>query len=290
MLILKEIKLTTKMTMQHNPQNNIKDGKKKLALALAALGAMAVAGVAIYKGKGTKLSNITFNKGIAFSQNGDKFTGKIKDKLSNGDKIVMEYADGVLQKSTRSGQVNFEKVYETVNNEKIVKKTVDGVTREFNITKAQEEVKTAQEKLKSLINDDKLSSDELKKQTDAIKFKSNNQKKEIETIISSKKKVEAEAKAKLDAEASTRQREAYKKKLAQEKQARKDLFSEAGLKKLEDNSWAKELYDAWIEGKGTYRYDYDFIDGLFKAQVDKETGKIIDDVNWHGLYRLWEFG
>lgn len=278
------------MTMQHNPQNNIKDGKKKLALALAALGAMAVAGVAIYKGKGTKLSNITFNKGIAFSQNGDKFTGKIKDKLSNGDKIVMEYADGVLQKSTRSGQVNFEKVYETVNNEKIVKKTVDGVTREFNITKAQEEVKTAQEKLKSLINDDKLSSDELKKQTDAIKFKSNNQKKEIETIISSKKKVEAEAKAKLDAEASTRQREAYKKKLAQEKQARKDLFSEAGLKKLEDNSWAKELYDAWIEGKGTYRYDYDFIDGLFKAQVDKETGKIIDDVNWHGLYRLWEFG
>lgn len=276
--------------MQHNPQNNIKDGKKKLALALAALGAMAVAGVAIYKGKGTKLSNITFNKGIAFSQNGDKFTGKIKDKLSNGDKIVMEYADGVLQKSTRSGQVNFEKVYETVNNEKIVKKTVDGVTREFNITKAQEEVKTAQEKLKSLINDDKLSSDELKKQTDAIKFKSNNQKKEIETIISSKKKVEAEAKAKLDAEASTRQREAYKKKLAQEKQARKDLFSEAGLKKLEDNSWAKELYDAWIEGKGTYRYDYDFIDGLFKAQVDKETGKIIDDVNWHGLYRLWEFG
>lgn len=124
------------------PQSNIKDGKKKLALALAALGAAAVAGVAIYKGKGTKLRNVTFNKGIAFSQNGDKFTGKIKDKLANGDNIVMEYVDGVLQKSVRSGQVNFEKVYETVNNEKIVKKTINGVTTEFNITKTQQKVKT----------------------------------------------------------------------------------------------------------------------------------------------------
>ena len=127
------------------PQNNVENGKNKLTLALAALGATALAGIAIYKGKGTKLSSIKFDKGMAFLQNGDKFTGKIKDKLSNGDKIVMEYVDGVLQKSTRSGQVNFEKVYETVNNEKIIKKTVNGITTEFNITKAQQNVKAAQE-------------------------------------------------------------------------------------------------------------------------------------------------
>lgn len=134
------------------PKNSIKDGKKKLALALAALGAAAIAGAAIYKGRGTKLSSIKFDKGIALSKNGDKFTGKIKDKLSNGDKIVMEYVDGVLQKSKRSGKINFEKVYETINNEQIVNKTTNGVTTKFNITKTQQEVKATQEKLKNAIN------------------------------------------------------------------------------------------------------------------------------------------
>ena len=167
-------------------ENKIKNGKKKLLLALAGLGAVAVAGVAIYKGKGVKLSNINFDKGEAFLPNGDKFTGKIKDKLPNGDKIVMEYADGVLKKSTRSGKVNFEKVYETVNNEKIVKKTINGITTEFNITKTQQEVHSAQEKLKSVLDNGALSSKEVKEQTDAIKFKSNNQKKEIETAINKK--------------------------------------------------------------------------------------------------------
>ena len=142
----------SKDTNVQQPQSNIKDGKKKLALALAALGAVAAAGVAIYKGKGTKLSDIAYDKGVAFSQNGEKFTGKIKDKLANGDKIVMEYVDGVLQKSTRSGQVNFEKMYETVNGEKIVKKTVDDVVTETNLTKVQQEVKSAQDKLKNIIN------------------------------------------------------------------------------------------------------------------------------------------
>ena len=42
----------------------------------------------------------------------------------------MEYADGVLQKSTRSGAKNIEKVYEVAQNgDKIVKQTIDGVQK-----------------------------------------------------------------------------------------------------------------------------------------------------------------
>ena len=48
---------------QSKTPEQIKDGKKKLALALAALGAAAVAGVAIYKNKGgiKRVSNSSNN-------------------------------------------------------------------------------------------------------------------------------------------------------------------------------------------------------------------------------------
>ena len=87
------------------PQNNIKNGKKKLVLALAAIGAAAVAGIAIYKGREKKLSNAAFDK-----------------------------------------------VSETVNNDKTVEKTVNEAATELNVIKAQQEVKGTQEKLNNVIN------------------------------------------------------------------------------------------------------------------------------------------
>jgi len=199
----KQVDLTQKPDTFESSTKNEDGGKKGKIAKLIAIGAAfaAVAAGAIYavkKGKTINLKNMTPDK---FKQiQADKYTGKIEGKLKNGDKIVMEYVDGVLQKSTRSGEVNFEKVYETINNEKIVKKTVNGITTEFNITKTQQEVVTAQEKLKSILNDKNLSSEEFKKQADSIKFKSNNQKKEIENTINTKKKAEAELKSKLEAE------------------------------------------------------------------------------------------
>ncbi|MBR6298438.1 MAG: hypothetical protein IKR34_04265 [Candidatus Gastranaerophilales bacterium] len=191
-------------------EENKKGKIAKIIVTIAAITA-AVAGI-IYANNKNKsadivkqLSDIKFDKGIAtLKEGGENFSGKITDTLKNGDKIVLEYTDGILQKTTRSGGVNFEKVYETINNEKIVKKTEGGVTTEFNITKVQEEAKNAQEKLKDILNNKTLSSDELKKQTDAIKFKSKNQKKEIENAINSKEKAEADLKAKLEAEQKAR--------------------------------------------------------------------------------------
>ena len=211
-----------------------KKGKIVKIVAIGAVIAAAAAGViySIKKGKSINLSDMTPEK---FKQiQADKYTGKIQGKLNNGDKIVMEYVDGVLEKSTRKGNVNFEKVYETINNEKIVKKTVNGITTEFNITKTQQEVKVAQEKLKNILKNDKLSSDELKKQTDSIKFKSNNQKKEIEDAINSKKKVEADLKTKVEAEQKIKDEAEQKAKVEAEKNTREKAEQEAKDKAIKE--------------------------------------------------------
>ena len=72
---------------------NNKDAKnqtaKYIAIAAAAVAVTAGAIFAFKKGKSVKLENIKFDKGIASLKDGTKFTGKIKDKLKNGDKIVM---------------------------------------------------------------------------------------------------------------------------------------------------------------------------------------------------------
>ncbi len=108
-------KAATKNNEQTKPQETKKDGKKKLALTLAALAATGAAiaiGAAILKGKDTKLVDIDFNKGQALLPTGEKFSGTIKDKLPNGDNIKLVYQDGILQQSTRKGAVNFIKNYE----------------------------------------------------------------------------------------------------------------------------------------------------------------------------------
>jgi len=217
-------------TFEYSTKKEDKNKKGKI-LKIIAIGtaiAAATAGIiyAVKKGKSIKLDTMTPDK---FKQiQTDKFTGKIKGNLKNGDKIVMEYVDGVLKKSTRKGNVNFEKVYETINNEKIIKTTTNGVTTRINLTKRQQEVKEAQEKLKSILKDNLLSSDELKKQTDTIKYKSNNQKKEIENVINSKKKIETDLKAKAEKEA---QEKALKEAQAKaEKEAQEKALKEAQAK------------------------------------------------------------
>ena len=95
----------------------VKDGKKKLALTLTALGVAATAGVVVYKiskGKTVKLSDIKFDKGVAsLKDSGKKFTGKIKDVLKNGDQIILEYKNGEIKNSTKKGSTLLQKFYDT---------------------------------------------------------------------------------------------------------------------------------------------------------------------------------
>ena len=230
-------------------ENSISDGTKKLLLALGALGTVAAASIAIYKGKGFKLSQIDFNNGVASLKNGEKFTGKIKDNLANGDKIVMEYVDGTLKKSARSGSVNVVKVYETVNGEKIISKSVNGATSTHYITRTQQEVKVEQEKLDKLFKDIAISADDFNVETSKIKYKSAKQKQDILNTIQHKKAIEQEVQTRLRNEQvaidnAKKAQDAYKKPFEDalsNKSAEKsaEVFKDAHRKMAESEALAR---------------------------------------------------
>ncbi len=167
------------------------DGTNKLKLALVGIGAVAAAGVGLFalsRGKAVKLEGIDFNKGFAkLKDQTEGFTGKIKDVLPNGDKITLEYKDGIIQKSIRRGSKAFEKVFETVDSGYIIKTTAGGKTVKTNITSLQEAVINAQNELKKIIsNQDELSLSEFKSQTSKIQYKTKAQQNEVESIINTK--------------------------------------------------------------------------------------------------------
>lgn len=127
-------------TVELSTKNNDKKKniKKYIIAGLAAVGVIATAVFCSRKGKTAKLQSFDF-KNIP-----QDFTGKVKGKLKGGDKLVMEYENGVLISSTRSRKKNVSKVFETVNNEKIVKKTVNGKTSTINLTQAKEAIEKEQ--------------------------------------------------------------------------------------------------------------------------------------------------
>lgn len=271
-------KLSTKKEEASNKKGKI---AKIIAAGMALTAVTAGVIYTVKKGKTIKLKNMTPDR---FKQiQADKFTGKIKGKLKNGDKIVMEYTDGVLKKSARKGSVNFEKAYETINNEKIVKKTVNGITTEFNITKTQKEVKEAQNKLKSIFDNKNLSSLEFREQTDAIKFKSHNQQKEIEDTIITKRKAEAEAKAKAEAELKAKaEAQAKAVQKAKEEAARTNLIDLSTIERNEQNRaigyTTKSRYEKIVKqssSKIDFAEEEKYLEKLKSVSVD-ESSKLGD--------------
>lgn len=115
--VTKEINPQKIQPQEHKPDN------KKLALTLGIIGAIGLAGIGaaikIKKGQMPNpqdgvalLKQIKFEKGTAtIKKTGNNFTGKIIDKLKNGDEIVLEYVDGKIKSSARKGKVNFIKTY-----------------------------------------------------------------------------------------------------------------------------------------------------------------------------------
>ena len=165
--------------------DNKKSKAKIIALAATITGVATAAVLCIKKGKTAKLQDFDF-KNIPAG-----FTGKVKGKLNNGDKLVMKYDNGVLVSSTRSGSKNVSKLYQTVDGEKIVKITENNKTTTKNITAVQNTVKNEQSKLKTLLDkNDEMSSSDFNMKALDIKYKSNNQQKTIDKIISDKKAVE----------------------------------------------------------------------------------------------------
>lgn len=243
------------------------DGSKKLLGTLAALGAIAAAGVgialAIKKGKNPVkgLSDINFSKGVAKLDSGKNYSGVIQDTLKNGDKITLQYADGVLKKSTRSGSINFEKVYETLEDgSKVVTKTQGDKVVKTNITDIQNAAKDAQKDLEQLLGrKDELDISDFKKQADAISFKSKKQQGEINDILTHKQAVIDEKIAQEEAQRAAQKAEEEAAKKAQEQivQVEKPLeivnpnetLEEAYKNKLNSDS-LQELQEAYDELSG----------------------------------------
>ncbi len=133
---VKQNALTTNPTMLEKIDNK----KIKLALlGLAATGAAITAGVLVYKGKTSKLSDVTFDNGKALTNSGDAFSGIIKDKLPNGDSIKLKYENGILLNSKRSGSVNFSKSFKIQNGDKIATTVTSEGVETTNITKIRKE-------------------------------------------------------------------------------------------------------------------------------------------------------
>lgn len=217
---------TTKVNLETQPDTFVsakkdkKDTAKKVAIG-AGIAAGIIAVAAIIKNKkfpkSVKLQDIKFDKGIANTVDGNKFTGVVKDTLKSGDKVTLEYVDGVIKHSKVSGSRNFEKTFETNEaGHKIVKTIKNGAEKVIDITQKQADVLADQTKLDKLLKDATLSSKELSKQASEINFKSKNQQKQIENIVENKKA--AEQKAKIEAEKVAQEKAKIEaEKLAQEK-------------------------------------------------------------------------
>ena len=199
----------------------VEDGENKINKVLLGLGILGTAAIGIScvirgrKPKNTpdaddiqklvkQFQDINFNNGQAKLKDGTLFTGVIEDTLKSGDKVTMEYIDGVLQKSTK-----------VVNGTETIKEYTNGVISKKNgevvdIKKVQDEVKSQQAKLKELLANGEISSEEFKKQTDEIKFKSSNDKKAINETFDKKVKTEEATKAEAEKLAQEAQEKAQK--------------------------------------------------------------------------------
>lgn len=159
-----------------------------------------------------KIKDIKFDKGVAF-KDGEKFTGIIEDTLKNGKKVILEYQDGVIQKSTKDG----------------VEKVIDHKA----VKELSQKAKAQHDKLvKILADNDKLSLDDFTKQVDEIKFKSKSDLSKIEEIKSSKLKAIEEAKIQAE-KLRIQQLETLKKTEADNekilRQDIEDIFKKQGL-------------------------------------------------------------
>lgn len=180
----------------------IKDDENKINKVLLGLGILGAAAIGItcaIKGKTLKkapknddiqkiakeFKDINFNKmGVARLKDGTLFTGVIEKASKNGDKLSIEYIDGVLKKSVK-----------TINGKEVVKEYVDGTVAKINgksvdIKKIQKNVRADQAKLRRLLANGKLSSEELQKQSSEIKFKSKKNQAEIKETFDKKVEVE----------------------------------------------------------------------------------------------------
>ena len=126
-ILNKQDNTSSPIQVQRNTEQ-VKDGNNKIKKALGGLaiaGAVVMAGVGIYKGviKPKKaveqITDITQDGIGKLLKENDKLTGKFQKTMKDGSNVVVEYTDGILQKSIKTasdGSLIFEKVYSKAPN------------------------------------------------------------------------------------------------------------------------------------------------------------------------------
>ena len=144
----------------------IKDGNNKMKKALAGLaiaGAVIAAGAGIYKGvikpKKTieQITDVTQDGIGKLLKENDKLTGKFQKNMKDGSKVIIEYTDGIIQKSTKTasdGTQIFEKVYSKASNG-------DLLVNNKNITEISRQARKHQDDFLALMKKKDISLDEL---------------------------------------------------------------------------------------------------------------------------------
>ena len=201
----------------------IKDGNNKMKKALAGLaiaGAVIAAGAGIYKGviKAKKtieqITDVTQDGIGKLLKENDKLTGKFQKNMKDGSKVIIEYTDGIIQKSTKTasdGTQIFEKVYSKASNG-------DLLVNNKNITEISRQARKHQDDFLALMKKKDISLDEL--QGFDRKNLSKNQIQELDLKINAKQeaiKLEVK-KAKELAEQQAKKAEELAKKQAREAQ------------------------------------------------------------------------
>ena len=201
-----------------------------------------------------KIKDIKFDKGVAF-KDGKKYTGIIEDTLKSGKKVVLEYKDGVIQKSTIDS----------------VEKVIDHKA----VKELSQKAKAQHDKLnKILSNKDNLSLEEFTSQVDEIKFKSKNDLAKIDEIKSSKLKALEKAAKKVAKRTSETNIEILKKNL-DEAESNLDYYyisrPKDSQKAIDSIDSVINYYKAAIEHSKALGDDYKYVEaGLEDAIKYKE--------------------
>ena len=223
----------------------IKDGNNKMKKALAGLaiaGAVIAAGAGIYKGviKPKKaveqITDITQDGIGKLLKENDKLTGKFQKNMKDGSKVIIEYTDGIIQKSTKTapdGTQIFEKVYSKASNG-------DLLVNNKNITEISRQARKHQDDFLALMKKKDISLDEL--QGFDRKNLSKNQIQELDLKIKIKQEaIELEAKKAKEAKelAKKQAREVQERAVKEAQERAKKEAEEKALEKI--NEFSKSL-------------------------------------------------
>lgn len=268
---------------------------KKLEYALLGLGIATVAtigiGSCILAHKPIKLNKITFEKGVAsLKKNGEKFSGKVKDTLKNGDKIVLEYKDGIIQSSNRIGSKNISKKFEYLGGNKIVHSTKGGKISTINVSEKIAKVKAeiAEKEARKIAQIKAEANRRIENSAKAELLATQAQQRynaPFENALANKSARQSAEVFEESIRAEVRNRQISENLAKQKAEAAQELFNKPFDDMLSHKS-ASESAEVFrndvVKRKKSILTDYYYDDGSVRRTVQDKTSKVVEQIDEKG--------